>query len=167
MAEAQAAVLARLYSGRLSLPSPTEMEKWETEELERNGTDGRFHDLLFPKDANYLNQLSGWARSAKPRVLEKSENNVEGRKCDRKDGNAQVVVHGKMPPVWGEWECWCRERFPAIRKAFGELGERRKEVTTIEELGFVFESGKTVDGENGRHRSEDDEELERKRSKDL
>lgn len=113
IAEAQAAVLARFYAGRLSLPSHVEMEKWEQSVIDEMGDGKNFHLLPFPKDAEYINEMSAWAMSA-------------GKK-------------GKAPPVWGEWECWCRERFPRIRQAFGALGEKRKDVKSLEELGFDFE----------------------------
>jgi hypothetical protein len=68
--------------------------------------------------------MSNWAIGAVPK---------EGLENDRK---------GKLPPVWGEWAFWCRENFPAIRRAFTALGEKRKGVRTLEELGFSFEEWK-------------------------
>ncbi|OAL46948.1 flavin-containing monooxygenase [Pyrenochaeta sp. DS3sAY3a] len=124
LAEAQASVLARVYSGRLSLPPLSEMQKWEQEAMEDLGEDRTFHLLPFPKDGNYINAMSQWALSAPSK--EGLEN--EGR--------------GKVPPVWGEWEFWCRENFPAIRRAFGQLGEKRFKVTSLEEVGFSFEEHK-------------------------
>lgn len=124
LAEAQAAVLARIYSGRLSLPSYTEMQEWERYTISEMGNGRNFHLLPFPKDGNYINEMSRWALSATPK--EGLEHGGEG----------------KIPPVWGEWEFWCRENFPAIRKAFGALGEQRKAVRSLEEVGFDFERWK-------------------------
>jgi hypothetical protein len=124
LAEAQAAVLARIYSGRLSLPSYTEMQKWEQSTISEMGNGRNFHLLPFPKDGNYINEMSRWALSA---ITKEGLDN--GGK-------------GKIPPVWREWEFWCRENFPAIRKAFGALGEQRKEVRSLEEVGFSFEKWK-------------------------
>jgi hypothetical protein len=124
LAEAQASVLARVYSGRLSLPSYTEMQKWEEDVIAEMGDGRNFHLLPFPKDGNYLNEMSRWALSAPPK---------EGLENDGK---------GKVPPIWGEWEFWCRENFPAIRRAFGELGEKRHQARSIEEVGFSFEEWK-------------------------
>jgi cation diffusion facilitator CzcD-associated flavoprotein CzcO len=122
-AEAQAAVLARVYSGRLSLPPLSEMAAWEADrEAEASGR--AFHLLPFPKDGENINELSKWALSAPRR--EALEN--EGQ--------------GMVPPVWGEWEFWCRENFPAIRQAFGKLGEKRLTTRTLEEVGFSFEEYK-------------------------
>ncbi|KAF1836056.1 FAD/NAD(P)-binding domain-containing protein [Decorospora gaudefroyi] len=122
LAEAQAAVLARVYSGRLTLPSLDEMEAWETEVERESGAGREFHVLTFPKDGMYINKMSAWAFSA-----------------EKKDGLDQEG-DGKRPPVWSEWEFWCRERFPKIRQAFGELGEKRCEIRDVEELGFDFEA---------------------------
>jgi cation diffusion facilitator CzcD-associated flavoprotein CzcO len=124
LAEAQASVVARVYSGRLSLPSYAEMQKWEANVIAEMGDGRNFHLLPFPKDGNYLNEMSRWALSAPPK---------EGLENDGK---------GKVPPIWGEWEFWCRENFPAIRRAFGELGEKRHQARSIEEVGFSFEEWK-------------------------
>jgi cation diffusion facilitator CzcD-associated flavoprotein CzcO len=138
LAEAQAAVLARVYSGRLSLPSLEEMRRWEKGVEQEMGTGRSFHLLPFPKDARYINETSNWALSA---------GDKEGLENEGK---------GKVPPVWGEWEFWCRENFPKIRQAFGALGEARKDVRHIKELGFNFEEQKrekeqeTKDRENAK-----------------
>ena len=121
LAEAQASVLARVYSGRLSLPPYTEMCQWEQDVVAEMGEGRNFHLLPFPRDFNYINEMSHWALSAPTKEgLEK-----EGK--------------GKVPPVWGEWEFWCRENFPAIRRAFTGLGEKRYEVRSLEEVGFSFD----------------------------
>ncbi|KAJ4318031.1 monooxygenase [Neodidymelliopsis sp. IMI 364377] len=123
-AEAQAAVVARVYSGRLALPPLTEMEMWEDGQKADAGDGRGFHLLPFPKDGQNINELSKWALSA-PRK--------EGL-----DNDGQ----GMIPPVWGEWEFWCRENFPAIRQAFGKLGEKRFETRTLNEVGFSYEEYK-------------------------
>ncbi|KAF1848115.1 FAD/NAD(P)-binding domain-containing protein [Cucurbitaria berberidis CBS 394.84] len=121
LAEAQAAVLARVYAGRLSLPSVAEMSAWE-KPVEQEISDPRnFHLLPFPKDAHYINEMSRWALSAE--------------KLDVLENDGQ----GKIPPIWGDWEFWCREQFPAIRMAFGKLGCYRFQVKEIGELGFDYE----------------------------
>lgn len=123
-AEAQAAVLARVYSGRLALPPLAEMQEWERERIEAVGDGRAFHLLPFPQDGQNINELAAWAARAPTR---------EGLENDG---------HGMMPPVWGEWEFWCRENFPAIRQAFGKLGEKRFATRTLEEVGFSFEEYK-------------------------
>jgi cation diffusion facilitator CzcD-associated flavoprotein CzcO len=130
-AEAQAAVLARVYSGRLSLPPVSEMQQWE-KEREKEAPGRAFHLLPFPKDGENINELSKWALSAPRR---------EGLENEGK---------GMVPPVWGEWEFWCRENFPKIRQAFGKLGEKRFTTRTLEEVGFSFEAyqrGKALEEE--------------------
>lgn len=124
VAEAQASVLARVYAGRLALPSMTEMQDWEQGVIDEQGDGRNFHLLPFPKDGNYINKLSQWALSAERGV------GLEN------DGQ------GKTPPHWGEWEFWCRENFPAIRRKFGEMGEKRKNMRSLEEVGFSFEEYK-------------------------
>lgn len=121
VAEAQSAVLARVYSGRLSLPPYEEMREWEDQTIKEMGSGRLFHFLLFPKDANYINNLSNWALAAPSR---------EG--LDNKG-------KGKVPPTWGPCEVWARENFPKIRRAFIAKGEERSKVRCIKELGFNYE----------------------------
>lgn len=121
LAEAQSAALARIYSGRLSLPSEKAMEAWETATIAEQGDGGDFHNLGFPRDAEYINSMYDWAAEATPCV-------------GLEDGG-----RGKMASRWGPWEYWARENFPAIRKAFIQRGVDRKHVTTLEEIGFHFE----------------------------
>lgn len=115
-AEAQSAVLARVWSGRLDLPSRAEMEAWEHAVIKLRGDGGDFHTLKFPLDADYINEMYDWAATAE-------ENEGEG----------------KLPKRWGRYEYWARENFPAIRKAFVSRGEERKNITTLQEVGFDFD----------------------------
>ncbi|KAF1991202.1 FAD/NAD(P)-binding domain-containing protein [Aulographum hederae CBS 113979] len=120
LAEAQAAVLARVYSGRLGLPSLAKMQEWESAVLAERGEKG-FHTLHFPKDAEYINYLYDLAETA-----------------ERRDG-LDSDGRGKIAKRWGEWEFWARERFPEIRRAFVEKGEEKAKVTRLEQIGFDFE----------------------------
>jgi cation diffusion facilitator CzcD-associated flavoprotein CzcO len=131
LAEAQAAVLARVFSGRLSLPSEEEMRAWEAQTIAERGSGGEFHTLQFPRDVNYINFLYDWAASAERH--QGLENN--GR--------------GKMTKRWGEWEFWARGRFPSVRKAFVEKGEERKNVRSLAEVGFDFDKWKAEQEEQG------------------
>ncbi|KAK3632980.1 monooxygenase [Elasticomyces elasticus] len=125
MAEAQGSVIARVFSGRLALPYAEEMKAWENDWAEQNGDGRMFHVLKFPADADYINMLYDWCTSA------------DGEGSER----------GKVPPYWGEKEYWMRERFPAIKKAFQDLGEDRHVVQTLQEVGFDYERSKRSDNE--------------------
>ncbi|KAL4944588.1 hypothetical protein BDV06DRAFT_210119 [Aspergillus oleicola] len=127
--QAQAAWVARVFSGRLIIPSQEEMKEWVEESdsgsHSKSGGSGSaergLNSLAFPLDAEYINSLYDLSMSAVRR---------EGLENDGR---------GKRPPHWGYKEKWTRENFPAIKRASQMLGERRKEVTTLEELGFYNE----------------------------
>lgn len=131
LVEVQAAVVARVWSGRSSLPIFEDMVTWEKTVIAERGSKGEFHTLKFPKDAEYINMLYDWAARADQKA--DLENNGKG----------------KLPKRWGEWEYWARERFPAIRRAFVERGEERAKVKTLEELGFDFEKDQKVSKTSG------------------
>jgi cation diffusion facilitator CzcD-associated flavoprotein CzcO len=124
--EAQSSIIARVFSGRLTVPTEDEMKAWENNVLAETGTGTEFHVMKFPKDADFLNMLHDWALSAD------GEGNL-----DRNGGRI-----GKIPPYWGKKEYWTREQFPKIKKAFGDLGTKRHEARTLEDVGFVFEESK-------------------------
>ena len=122
LSESQAAIIARVWSGRLKLPCIELMNKCEEGVLSEQGSKD-FHRLGFPKDADYINGLHEWSLKA-----DQSSKKTE-----------------KLPPKWGEKECWTRERVPAIKKAFADRGEKMYEVRQMEELGFDFERWKRGD----------------------
>lgn len=124
IAEVQSAVVARAFAGRLALPTYEEMAEWEEKAVVEKGDGGKFHALMFPLDAHYINDLHDWAMTARP---------PKGSSADD---------HGKMPSRWGEWECWARERFPLIRKAFLERGDERSKVRHLDDIGFDFDTWK-------------------------
>ncbi len=121
VSEAQACVLARIFSGRLSLPSLATMQAWELEEVNRKGVTRQFHVLPFPQDVEYINFLWTWAMKAQGLF-----------------GEPAIRTKGKMAKKWTEWDSWVRMSSPRIRRAFTEHGERRSRVTKLEDLGFVF-----------------------------
>lgn len=142
--DAQAAVVARVWAGRLDLPGREELEEWEEETVRERGEGKGWLWLKPPLDGRYLNGLAGWCDGA--RVGELVDGTLvpvgdEGQ-C-RVNGVAgqggKEMVHGKEPARWGEKEIWVRERILGIKKAFVALGEGRHQVRTIEELGFDFE----------------------------
>lgn len=120
LSEAQAAVIARVYSGRLSLPALDDMEAWEIDWIASYGADKSFNVLGFPADADYLNHLHHWSL----RATRKSGLDNDGQ--------------GKIPPVWGDKEQWVRKLTPTIKAASQALRNRRKDIQTLEELGFSY-----------------------------
>ena len=113
-----------MLSGRLSLPSSSEMASWEASLLAEKGDVKAYHILGFPSDAEYLNFLHDWAMSVVPSP--RLEN--EGK--------------GKEPPYWDEEKCWERERIPLIKEASRKLGDERHKLRNLKDLGFDFHKWK-------------------------
>ncbi|KAI4231301.1 MAG: hypothetical protein LQ349_005702 [Xanthoria aureola] len=113
--EGQAAVIARVWSGRLELPRKQEMRAWESGRIADRGADRKFHDLGKLEDFRYHNDLVDWAQQAMPR---------EG---------------DRTPPKWSERDAWVRKNIAAIKKAFMDKGDARLLVRSIEEIGFEFQ----------------------------
>ncbi|KAK6201353.1 uncharacterized protein RJT21DRAFT_130504 [Scheffersomyces amazonensis] len=57
LAESQGAVIARVYSGRLSLPSEIERSLAYEQELKERGSGKSFHSLAYPLDITYYKDL--------------------------------------------------------------------------------------------------------------
>ncbi|KAF2712169.1 thiol-specific monooxygenase [Pleomassaria siparia CBS 279.74] len=126
VAEAQSVWVARIFSGRLTLPEKDSMRAWEEATITEKGSGKSFHNLAYPRDAEYINRLFEHSMSA-----------VTDRRLGlENDGR------GKIPPYWGEEKRWTRERFPMIKKAAQALGERRFEIRSLPDLGFDFEAWK-------------------------
>jgi len=149
IAEAQSAVVARVWSGRIALPSSADMAEWEAATLREAGNARSFHVLKFPQDANYINALHDWAMSAdrlssgKLAVAQRQRSKDQTYDPETDDGSAgDCCESGKMPPYWDEKAYWTRERFPAIKKAFQQSGEERHSRRTLESVGFDFERWK-------------------------
>ena len=116
LTEAQGAVISRVWSGRLALPSESDMRSWEDTTIAEHGAGRGFHAMKFPDDLKYNNRMYDWAMKASSPSL------------------------GKEPPRWSEKDAWARERFPAIKRAFAEKGEARHKIRSMEELGFDYEA---------------------------
>lgn len=130
MAENQAAVIARVWAGRLALPSEIEMRAWEKRMLENRGDGKAMHVLSFPEDVDHLNMLYDWAASASPRCgLDNEGMGLMGTRCD-------------------ERKRWMRSQFPAIKKAYAERGENRFSVKTMEELGFDYDKSRETQADS-------------------
>ncbi|PGH04248.1 hypothetical protein GX51_03593 [Blastomyces parvus] len=124
MAENQSAVIARVWSGRLTLPSKQEMYQWEDAEIAARGSGKAFHVFKYPVDADYMNMLHEWAASAERRLG--LENDGRGRNCT----------------YWNQNDRWTRERFTLIKQAFNSKGEQRHQCRTLEDVGFDFKAWK-------------------------
>ncbi|CAI7620889.1 unnamed protein product [Penicillium discolor] len=132
--QAQGAWVARVLSGRVTLPSEAEMERWIGEWTVERGEGHSFNILAFPLDATYINSLYELSSHAR-----------------RKDG-LENDGQGRRPPFWGEKEKWTRARFPLIKKAAQALGDRRAQVKSLEQLGFDFDKEIAQDAEVGNPR---------------
>jgi cation diffusion facilitator CzcD-associated flavoprotein CzcO len=111
LSEAQGAAIAKVWAGKLELPPKEDMELWEEKRVEELGDGTSFHVLGYPKDAEYINTLHDWVKSAE-------------------DGFA------KEPAYWGEEQLWVRENYVEMRTKFLETGGK---ATTMSELGFGYE----------------------------
>ena len=120
LAECQAAVIARVWSGRLALPSVQSMESWRESIVHERGAGRGFHALQPPLDLEYMKEMYDWSRKANDSV-------VEG------------VAKGKMPKWWNPKACWERMMAAEMKKAFQAKGEERSAVLQYEELGFEFD----------------------------
>ncbi|KAH0537426.1 hypothetical protein FGG08_005779 [Glutinoglossum americanum] len=119
IAESQSAVIARVWSNRIPLPSKAEMDRWEIEEIASKGTVSRFHRMGYPTEADYINEMHTWCLQAIPRI--------EGE---------------KLPPLWGGREKWFRAEFRAMRKAYSNRKMARHRVKRPEDLGFSYKKWK-------------------------
>lgn len=122
LSESQAAVVARVWAGRLHLPDIEEMKRWEQDTIKERGNGKNFHLLGFPLDADYINEMHDWS-------------------LQTRSGGV-----GKTPPFWAQRERWIREHIPEIKRAFVEEGDRRAEITKMEDLGFTH---RLPNGERG------------------
>lgn len=120
LAENQAAVVARVWSGRLQLPDQKEMRKWEADQIALHGNGKYFHLKPFPEDCAQINKLFRWAKLAlqRPGLI----------------NNGQ----GKLGSAYDMYSVWLRSQFPAIKGAYIAKGEHRRDIKTIEALGFDF-----------------------------
>ena len=122
LAQSQAAVVARVWSGRVQLPPPDEMRAWEHTRLEAVSHRARgFHILGWPLDADYMDFLETLADSA-------------GR------------GGGIEPARWRGRERWMRSLVPQIRARVNDALGRGEAVETLEHVGLVYDGGREVNG---------------------
>lgn len=121
LAENQAALVARVWSGRLHLPDVKEMRRWEADQIALHGNGKYFHLKPFPEDCAQINDLFQWAKRA-----------------TRRD-DLPNQCQGVLGSAYDAPTVWLRSRFPAIKAAYIAKGEDRQSVKTVEELGFHFD----------------------------
>ena len=136
LAESQAAVVARVWSGRLALPSQPEMQKWRKSVISDRGEGRGFHALTPPKDLEYMQEMYEWCCKTDEAVGKR------GRGDGGLNGETRGGGKGKMPKRWDEKACWLRMKAPEMRKAFQARKGERGKVMGYEELNFRFEDGK-------------------------
>ncbi|KAL8987089.1 MAG: hypothetical protein Q9177_003673 [Variospora cf. flavescens] len=112
--EGQAAVVTRVWSGRLSLPPDREMRAWEAQRIQEKGAGKKFHELTNLEDFRYHNEMVDWALKARPGKGDEST----------------------VPPRWSKKDEVVRKNIPAIKRAFAEMGQERFAVGSLEELGM-------------------------------
>lgn len=118
LAESQAAVIARLWSGRLTLPEKDKMKEWRDDLISERGTGRGFHALEPPLDLRYMKEMYDWSSKAESKDL---------------------GTNGKMPKRWDAEACWLRMMAPEIKKAFNAKGEQRSNILSYQELGFQYD----------------------------
>lgn len=117
IAEAQSAWIARVWANRVELPSASFMHDRESKRKDEGKVS---HNLGYPKDVHYLNMFHEWSMKARKRP---------GL------GNDGV---GKIPPYWDSEAAWVREQFPLIKIASRKLGDKKHDVKTLADLGFIY-----------------------------
>lgn len=121
LAESQAAIVARVWSGRLTVPTRNEMEEWRQTVIREKGIGRGSHALKPPSDLEYMKEMYDWS-------------------CEASDGETCAkTVRGKMPKSWDARACWLRMIAPEMRKAFSAKDSQRSNILGYEELGFRFE----------------------------
>ena len=122
LAECQAAVIARVWSGRLELPSLHEMQDWRDRNVGERGAGRGFHALTPPLDLVYMKEMYDWCG-----------------KADETTATKEKAIGGKVPKEWDEKACWLRMTAAEMKKGFNAKGDERSNVVSYEELGFGFD----------------------------
>ncbi|ODV95327.1 hypothetical protein PACTADRAFT_33899 [Pachysolen tannophilus NRRL Y-2460] len=65
LAETQGSWVAKVWSGKIPIPSRQEMLEWEQNRVKQMGNDKKFHDLAYPDDIIYSNELNNEIKIAK------------------------------------------------------------------------------------------------------
>ena len=117
--EGQAAVISRVWSGRISRPSQAEMRRWEKVRLAQCENEKNFHVLKHPEDFDYHNEMVVWA-------------------C-----TTSSPYQGKLPLKWTSEEYWARKHIPDARRAFVAKGKARTQARTLADVGCLYHDWRT------------------------
>ena len=124
LSESQGAVIARVWSNRLSLPSKPVMTRWDKAFFLKFGKKKPTPLEAAAFNVSIMDDLYDWALRATRRP------------------NLGNDGQGMLPPRWGEKEIWIRNRLGPIKAAFTAKGEARHQIKTLEQLGFDFDDWK-------------------------
>lgn len=118
VSEAQAAVVARVWSERLPMPTIAKMVDWEQDRVEKCGKGRAFHLLAEGEDLLYCEELGRWSERA---MGEDQARGLQARKWTAKDH-------------------WLRRKMPAIKMTWIGKGSEKYGLTTIEDMGLQYEA---------------------------
>lgn len=124
--EAQSAMIARYFTGRIPLPSKKDMNeseqdevtRWQSAKLSGTAIERSFHDMPGGRDKQYIPRLNSKSIEADQRI-------------------------GKPPPHWVLHMDWTRDNLAGIRNAFFALEEdKRQRINKVELLGLSWREPK-------------------------
>lgn len=172
--EVQAAYVARLLSGRLSLPSKDEMLGWESDtifsKLKDSGSGLKYDikvliDEVADGDAEEVNRRASRYVNGDFHTLHGTDGlyiNVLSDLCsaDKKTETREGKKVGKQAPYWDEKKMWMRRMVPIIQKVMREgRKERTRELKEVEEVVGTFELWKEVEGKGEKAVEEEKERI--------
>lgn len=112
LSESQGCWLARVWSGKIHLPSVDEMEA-QCASLE--GNERAHHDLMYPRDVEYSNALNAQVREASD-------------------------LSGYQAVEWDEGQCKIRANIKPLKEAYtryhAETGKRAQSIGELEKAGY-------------------------------
>jgi len=158
LAENQAAVIARLWSNRLDLPSEDEMRKWERDEEQRlldaqrlrpapNTAAGDSVSASVSASSDEQDQTPNPKYEAGFHTLLYPEDAAQLNTLHKWASSARPAAGlenngiGKLGTRWDEKQVWLRKRFPDMKAAYTRRGEGRSAITSLEELGGEWRDG--------------------------
>lgn len=115
VSEAQSAVISRIWSRRLNLPSKDSMENWVRGFFYKYSGSQNIIQLRSPYDTAYLNEMLRWAALAE-------------------ENTGKDSTEDKVPIPWGEIEKSQRQQIPKLKIRFHDLGRDRFSVRNIVKL---------------------------------